>query len=146
MCGLSCVKANVRWLWLWRRSKGRPIRYENHLFILSYSLPLILVWILCAIAKEGTVININIGTTYSCVSIWQHDQVEIIANDQGNNTSLSYVVFTNTPRFIEDAVKNQVIMNPINMIFDAKRFIGRRFSDPSMQSNIKLWLFKVWPC
>ena len=97
-------------------------------------------------AKEGTVININLGTTYSCVSIWQHDQVEIIANDQGNNTTPSYVVFTNTARFIEDAAKNQVIMNPINMILHAKRLIGRRFSDPSMQSNIKLWLFKVWPC
>ena len=62
----------------------------------------------------------------------KHDQVDIIANDQGNNTTPSYVVFTNTARFIEDVVKNQVIMNPINMIFDAKRLIGRRFSYPSM--------------
>ena len=97
-------------------------------------------------AKEGTVINIKLGTTYSCVCVWQHDQVEIIANDQGNNITPSYVVFTNTAQFIEDAAKNQVIVNPINMTFDAKRLIGRRFSDPSMQSNIKLWLFKVWPC
>ena len=97
-------------------------------------------------AKEGPAIGIDLGTTYSSIGVWQHDQVEIIGNDQGNTTTPSYVAFTNTERLIEDATKNQVVTNPSNMVFDAKRLIGRRFSDPSMQSDIKLWPFKVWSC
>jgi L1 cell adhesion molecule like protein len=77
--------------------------------------------------------------------VWQHDRVEIIANDQGNRTTPSYVAFTDTERLIGDAAKNQVAMNPINTVFDAKRLIGRRFSDSSVQSDIKLWPFKVIP-
>ncbi len=81
----------------------------------------------------------------SCVGVWQNDRVEIIANDQGNRTTPSYVGFTDTERLIGDAAKNQVAMNPTNTVFDAKRLIGRKFSDASVQADIKHWPFIVKP-
>jgi L1 cell adhesion molecule like protein len=94
-------------------------------------------------ASGGPALGIDLGTTYSCVGIWQNDRVEIIANDQGNRTTPSYVAFTDTERLIGDSAKNQVAMNPTNSVFDAKRLIGRKFADPVVQSDMKHWPFKI---
>merc|ERR1712137_948409 len=91
----------------------------------------------------GPAIGIDLGTTYSCVGIWQNDLAEIIANDQGNRTTPSFVAFTDTERLIGDAAKNQVAMNPHNIVFDAKRLIGRKFDDQTVQSDMKHLSYKV---
>ena len=82
-------------------------------------------------------VGIDLGTTFSCVGVWQNDRVEIIANDQGNRVTPSYVAFTDTERLLGDAARNQVAMNPENTLFDAKRFIGRRFTDTEIQEDMK---------
>ncbi|XP_008243555.2 PREDICTED: heat shock cognate 70 kDa protein-like [Prunus mume] len=95
--------------------------------------------------EEEYAIGIDLGTTYSRVAVWQKDHVEIIHNDHGNRKTASYVAFTETDEthLVGDAAFNQVVRNTANSIFDTKRLIGRRFSEASVQSDVKLWPFKV---
>ncbi|XP_045814614.1 heat shock cognate 70 kDa protein-like [Trifolium pratense] len=96
-------------------------------------------------AKKVRAVGIDLGTTYSCVAVWQeqHSRVEIIHNDQGNKTTPSFVAFTPDERLIGNSAKNQAATNPQNTVFDAKRLIGRKFSDSVVQKDTILWPFKV---
>ena len=94
--------------------------------------------------KNNICIGIDLGTTYSCVGVWQNDHVEIIANDQGNRTTPSYVSFTEEERLIGDAAKSLVSSNPSNTVFDAKRLMGQKFNDQNVQNDMKHFTYKVF--
>ncbi|KAK8801172.1 hypothetical protein WA158_001942 [Blastocystis sp. Blastoise] len=90
-------------------------------------------------------IGIDLGTTYSCVGVWKDNQIEIVANEQGNRTTPSIVGFTDTHRLIGDAAKAQIATNPENTVFDAKRLIGHQYYDYTVQQDLKHWPFKIFP-
>lgn len=93
------------------------------------------LWLAAADEPIGPVIGIDLGTTYSCVGVFKDGRVIIIPNDQGNRITPSYVAFTDTERLIGDAAKNQASNNPSRTVFDAKRLIGRKFTDESVKSD-----------
>lgn len=92
---------------------------------------------------KGHVIGIDLGTTYSCVSVWKNGRVEVCPNEQGNRITPSYVAWDDKGnRLVGDAAKNQAASNPINTVFDVKRLIGRKYSDSTVQKDSKLFPFK----
>ncbi|CAK4258647.1 unnamed protein product [Aphanomyces euteiches] len=94
---------------------------------------------------DGLTVGIDLGTTFSCVGLWQDDQVKILTNDLDSHTTSSFVAFTDSEYLVGDAAKSHRAMNPANTVFDVKRLIGRKFSDPAVQEGIKHWPFKVVP-
>jgi molecular chaperone DnaK (HSP70) len=95
--------------------------------------------------ENDIIIGIDLGTTYSCFGIYQNDNVEIISNELGNRTIPSYVGFTEEERYIGENAKKMAGQNPLNTVYDAKRLIGRKYSDETIQKDLKHYTFKITP-
>ncbi|PWW72457.1 heat shock protein 70 [Tuber magnatum] len=129
-------------------SKGKGVTWTTVLYLFCIFLaPLLFLTPATAAENEtdnfGTVIGIDLGTTYSCVGVMKSGRVEILVNDQGNRITPSYVAFTPDERLVGDAAKNQYASNPTNTIFDIKRLIGRKFNEKDVQNDMKHFPFKV---
>ncbi|PUU73979.1 heat shock protein 70 family [Tuber borchii] len=129
-------------------SKGKGVTWTTVLYLFCIFLaPLLFLSPATAAENDtnnfGTVIGIDLGTTYSCVGVMKGGRVEILVNDQGNRITPSYVAFTPDERLVGDAAKNQYASNPTNTIFDIKRLIGRKFSERDVQNDMKHFPFKV---
>jgi len=119
------------------------MKVQNILCLLVVALAFTAVWASDDKAAVGPVIGIDLGTTYSCVGVYKDGRVQIIANDQGNRITPSYVAFTDTERLIGDAAKNQAALNPENTVFDVKRLVGRTITDKNVQKDMKLFPFHI---
>merc|ERR1712216_600168 len=122
---------------------GRMMRSQSLLLVAA---SLALMGVVAAMGEEqavDTTVGIDLGTTYSCVGVYKNGKVEIIANDQGNRITPSWVAFTEEERLIGDAAKTQAAINPENTVFDVKRLIGRKYGDTTVQHDKKLLPYKI---